>query len=122
MAEVIQLAEKRDIQGYSGECQSYGTNTSYLVWQTIWQGFFGLDPASTIIEQIKTVEQELNRINPALLPRLPLLGTVLNIQIPDNNLTSSFNAKLRKESLESLLVDCLRSRAREEPLLLLLED
>jgi adenylate cyclase len=47
---------------------------------------------------------------------------VLNLQIPDNELTASFDAKLRKESLESLLVDCLRARARSMPLLLVLED
>jgi predicted ATPase len=44
------------------------------------------------------------------------------MQIPDNDLTRSFDAKLRKESLESLLVDCLRKRARLVPLLLVLED
>jgi predicted ATPase len=53
---------------------------------------------------------------------LPLLGAVLNIQIPDNELTASFDAKLRKESLESLLLDCLRAWSHEAPLLLVLED
>ena len=57
------------------------------------------------------MEAQLTQINPSLLPRLPLLGAVLNLQIPDNELTSSFDAKLRKESLELLLVDCLRKRA-----------
>ena len=30
--------------GYGGACQSYGTNISYLVWQSIWQAFFDIDP------------------------------------------------------------------------------
>src|SRR5207302_2193157 len=33
-----------------------------------------------------------------------------------------FDAKLRKTSLENLLVDCLRAKARREPLVLVLED
>ncbi|HVN53895.1 MAG TPA: tetratricopeptide repeat protein [Anaerolineaceae bacterium] len=122
VAEVIRLAGQRKVIGYGGECQSYGTNTSYLVWQTIWRDFFGLDPGSPKSDQIELLARQLARIDPALLPRLPLLGLVLNLQIPDNELTESFNAKLRKESLESLLVDCLRSRAREMPFLLVLED
>jgi predicted ATPase/class 3 adenylate cyclase len=122
MVEVIRIARRRNILGYSGECQSYGTSTGYLVWQNIWRGFFGLDPASTLAEQTQRLEQELTRINAALLPRLPLLGAVLNLPIPDNELTTTFSAKLRKESLESLLIDCLRSQARETPLLLVLED
>ena len=122
MVEVIRIARRRNISGYSGECQSYGTTTGYLVWQNIWRGFFGLDPAWTLAEQIQQLERELFRINPALFPRLPLLGAVLNLQIPDNELTATFSAKLRKESLEALLVDCLRSRASGTPLLLVLED
>lgn len=122
MVEVIRIARRRNVIGYSGECQSYGTTTGYLVWQNIWRGFFGLDPAWTLSEQIQQLERELFRINPALFPRLPLLGAVLNLQIPDNELTTTFSAKLRKESLEGLLVDCLRSRASGTPLLLVLED
>jgi adenylate cyclase len=122
LAEVIRLARGRSVLGYGGECQSYGTHTSYLVWQSIWRGFFQLDPAWGLEQQVQSLKQQLTEINPALLPRLPLLGAVLNLQIPDNELTAAFNAKLRKESLEALLVDSLRKRAREMPLLLVLED
>jgi adenylate cyclase len=122
MAEVIRLTRRRLVLGYGGECQSYGTNASYLVWHSIWRGFFALDPSWPIAEQIRAVEQQLAQIDPALLPRLPLLGAVLNLPIADTELTSSFDAKLRKESLESLLVDCLRAWSRDLPLLLVLED
>lgn len=57
---------------------------------------------------------------------------MLNLPIPDNELTSSFDAKLRKESREALLVDYLRAWTHKEqagkheskgtPLLLVLED
>ncbi len=122
MAEVIRLARGRNVIGYGGECQSYGTSTSYLVWQDIWRGFFQLDSVWTADDQIEALRQQLAEIDPILLPRLPLLGVLLNLPIPDNELTASFDAKLRKESLESLLVDCVRKRARSSPLLLVLED
>lgn len=122
MAEVIRLTRRRHVLGYGGECQSYGTNTSYLVWQNIWRGFFALDASWPVAEQIQAVEQQLAQIDSALLLRLPLLGAVLNLPIADTELTSSFDAKLRKESLESLLVDCLRAWSHDLPLLLVLED
>ena len=50
-------------------------------------------------------------IDPALVPRAPLLDAVLGLSIPDTELTASFDAKLRKTSLENLLADCLRARA-----------
>jgi tetratricopeptide (TPR) repeat protein len=51
-----------------------------------------------------------------------LLGSVLNLPLPDNDLTRHFNAKLRKASLEALLVECLQRRAMQGPLVLVLED
>jgi predicted ATPase len=122
VAEVIRIATEKNLLGYGGECQSYGMNTSYLVWQRIWQAFFNLNPDWSLAEQTLALEAQLALINSDLLPRLPLLGAVLNLPIPDNDLTRSFDAKLRKTSLEGLLVECLRVRSQDEALLLVLED
>ena len=107
---------------YRGESSSYGINTSYHAWQGLWWQFFGLDTAWTLTRQLKTVEMQLAAIDAGLVPRLPLLGAVLNLPIPDNDLTAGFDSKLRKSSLESLLVDCLRWRSRHTPTLLVLDD
>ena len=99
-----------DLRVYGGECQSYGMNTSYLVWQSVWQNFFEIDQTRMQEETIQTVKDKLTQLNPRLVSRLPLLSSVLNISIPDNDLTQAFDAKLRKSSLEALLVDCLREQ------------
>ena len=122
LAEVILEASKHQIIAYGGECQSFGTNTSYLVWQSIWQSFFGIDPAWDIDRQISVLADQIAQIDPGLLPRLPLLGAILNISTPDNDLTQSLDAKVRKTSLEALLVDCLKARSKKTALLLILED
>ncbi len=124
VAEIIRLAGERGVVGYGGECLSYGTNTSYLVWQPIWRSFFGIDPAWDAAKQVKVLARQLRLAfaDRALLSRLPLLGAVLALPIPDNDLTRPFDAKLRKTSLEALLVDCLRGRAKITPTLLVLED
>jgi len=122
VAEAVRLANEHGFAGFSGECQSYGSNISYLVWRDIWRGYWGLDPSVPVEDQLRRVEEELVRIDPALAARLPLLGALLNLPIPDNDLTASFDAKLRKTSLESLMVDCLRARRSDHPLLFVLED
>jgi predicted ATPase/class 3 adenylate cyclase len=121
-AEAIHQAREKGFVGYAGECQSYGTSTSYLLWQDIWRAFFGLDSNAPVEGQVHKLEQELQSINPALLGRLPLLGVVVNLPISDNDLTGSLSAKLRKSSLESMLVECLQRRANTRPILLVLED
>jgi len=121
-AEIIQAADQRNFLVRGGECVSFGTNTSYLVWQTIWRGLFQVPDTLAVEEQISQISSVLERIDSRLLPRLPLLGIVFNIPIPDSELTSSLDAKLRKSSLESLLLACLRALIEERPTLIVLED
>jgi class 3 adenylate cyclase/tetratricopeptide (TPR) repeat protein len=121
-AEVIRLAGDKGFAGYAGECQSYGTSTGYLVWRSIWGGLFNLDESRPVEECIAQVEASLREIEPALARRLPLMGTLLNITVPDNELTRSLDPKLRKSSLEAMLVSCLRAWAPKGPVLLVLED
>ncbi|HEX6383695.1 MAG TPA: tetratricopeptide repeat protein [Anaerolineae bacterium] len=122
VAEVVRLAQERPFAGYAGECHSYGTSTSYLVWQPIWRGLFGLEANEPTEQQIDKVAAELRQIDPTLLIRLPLLGPLLNLPIPDNDLTGSLSARLRKSSREALLLDVLQAKARQQPLLLVLDD
>jgi adenylate cyclase len=107
---------------YRGESSSYGINTSYHAWQPLWWEFFGLNAMWTLTRQLKTLEIQLGAIDSGLVPRMPLLADVLNLPIPDNDLTAGFDSKLRKASLEALLVDCLRARSHQIPVLLILDD
>jgi predicted ATPase len=122
IAEAVKLGQEAGFELLAGEAESYGTQTSYLAWQPIWRNFFGLDPSASAEAQIKQLSEELSRLGPDLAPRLPLLGVILNLPIPDNELTRSFEAKLRKSSTEGLLVECLRRRARGRRFLIVLED
>jgi adenylate cyclase len=105
-----------------GECQAFGTNASYFVWQEIWRTLLRVDPEQAEDVQRIQLERELHAIDPVLAQRTPLLDPVLGISIPDNDLTASFDAQLRKTSLEGLLAECLRARAGAEPVVLVLED
>jgi predicted ATPase/class 3 adenylate cyclase len=122
VVEAVRIARDRGMTVYYGGCESYATNDSYFAWQSICQAFFDVDAALSTEECIKALADTLGALNPALMPRLPLLGTVLNLPIPDNELTGSLDAKLRKASLEALLVSCLRRRAQHRPTLIVLED
>jgi class 3 adenylate cyclase/tetratricopeptide (TPR) repeat protein len=122
LAEFVRRVRRRGIDVAFGECQAFGTRTSYVVWSEIWRTLFRVDPDVSESEQVRTLEDELATIDPALVPRAPLLDVLLGISIPDNELTGSFDAELRKTSLEALLADCLRARTAGDPLVLVLED
>lgn len=122
LAEVIHLANQRHLFGYGGEAQSFGSMSSYHAWHSVWRGFFNLESTDPLEVQIQKLESQLGSIDTTLLSRLPLLGPVLNIPIPENDLTRSLDSKLRKASLETLLVDSLRHRAARGPVFIAMEN
>jgi len=127
VAEGIRLARRAGFIGYGGACQLDGIRTPYLVWQAIWTAFFDLDPALPPRRQTRAAELQLQELAPQHADAWPLLGAVLGQDWPDNDFTRTLQPKDRKALLETLLMRCLESAAREAAvdgmgLLLVLED
>ena len=122
IAEFVRGVRERGVLVASGECQSFGAHISYFAWRDPWATLFGIDRSASEDAQVQHVEQELAAVDPALVARAPLLATLLDLPLADNDLTSQFDPKLRKTSLEGLLADALRAHARKAPLVLVLED
>jgi class 3 adenylate cyclase/tetratricopeptide (TPR) repeat protein len=122
VAEFVRGARERGVLVAFGETSTFGTSAAYGVWHEIWRTLFRIDEGRPEEERRATVERELAAVDPGLVPRAPLLGPVLGLSISDNDLTRGLDAETRKSSLEALLVDCLRARAAEEPIVLVLED
>src|SRR5262249_22667664 len=120
IAEVIAAIRKRGFDVHPGECPSYGVNGSYLVWRPIWNRLWGLSGLSPNRRPAAAAAQ-LDRAGSVLGPRLPLLRPLLGLEIPDNDLTRTFNAKLRKTSLESGLLEWLRATT-DRPIVFVLDD
>ncbi|HEY5649988.1 MAG TPA: tetratricopeptide repeat protein, partial [Acidimicrobiia bacterium] len=121
VAEVLRRLNAADRRVAYGEAQAFGRNTSYLIWRTPWRTLLGLEtlpPAA----HLSRVLESLAELGPEYVQRAPLLSNVVGVEIPDNEVTASFDAKLRKASLESLLVDMLRASLEGDPLVVVLED
>jgi class 3 adenylate cyclase/tetratricopeptide (TPR) repeat protein len=121
-AEVIGQALALGYAGYGGHGISHGTTTPYLAWRLLLRGLLGVEEGRPLEEQLTLIAQRLDQVDPDLPQRLPLLGDALGLEIADNDLTASFDSKLRRDSLFALVVDLIRHQAAEGPVLLVLED
>jgi class 3 adenylate cyclase/predicted ATPase len=121
-AEVVRIAEELGFASYTGACRSHGTATSYLVWRSIWSDLLELDTSLAIAEQVAQLTRRVARRDGDSGRRAPLLGPVVNLPMPDSELTASLDPQSRDELLRSFLLECLRSRTATGPLLLVLED
>ena len=106
IAEFVRNARRRGLFVALGECQSFGTNASYHVWSEIWRRLLDVDEAEGPDLQRQRLEMTLAETDADLVARAPLLATVLGLEIPDTELTASFDAKLRKSSLEDCSPGC----------------
>ncbi len=122
VAEVIATARQRAFMVFGGACQSDGLNTPYLVWRAIGSAFFDVEPDAPLADQIDALSQAVNRLAPQRLAALPLLGTLLNLPIPDSDWTQALEPEIRRTALHALLEDCFKAAAQNEPILMVFED
>jgi adenylate cyclase len=122
VAEAIRLAHKKGFIGYGGACQSDGVNTPYLAWKSIWSAFFDIDPTAPLKKQMRSIENVLEDYAPNRLQAIPLLNSVLDMAMPENDFTSSLEPPYRKSTITALFEDCLRAASKDEPILIVLED
>jgi class 3 adenylate cyclase/tetratricopeptide (TPR) repeat protein len=127
IAEAIRQASRKGLEIYGGACQSDATTTPYLVWAPIWRAIFEVNPDAPLKRQVRSLEAVVEDYAPDRADSIPLLGSLVGIEIPDNDFTAELEPQYRRMALEALLVDCLKCAAKEagskgSGLLLVLED
>lgn len=122
VAEVVRNARRKGFTGFGGACRSDGSHTPYHAWKSVWQAFFGVDPEHSARKQVRLLEGEIEERAPERVDAMPLLNVVLDLQIPDNDFTEHLEPKARQGALHALLEACLKAAAKDEPILIVLED
>jgi adenylate cyclase len=111
VAEVIRSARRKGFTGFGGACQSDGIHTPYLAWKPIWEAFFDVDPGMPERKLVRWLEGEIEDLAPSRVEAMPLLSTVLDLNIPENDFTRNLEPETRQSALHALLEDCLKSAA-----------
>lgn len=120
--ELIRLMRERGIAGLRGWGRSIEQQTPYRAWRDIFRSYFDLEGVQDPEERRHRVLDQGRDVSSELEERLPLLNDVLNLDLPENDLTATMDAELRHESLVALLLALLRAWTDERPLVLVLED
>jgi len=120
--ELNRLMREQGLSGLLGQGRSIEQQTPYRAWRDIFTAYFGLDDIDDVTERQDQVRDQVGDVVPEMIERVPLLNDVLNLGLPENELTSSLDTHLRHESLVSLLLALLHAWTVERPLVLVLED
>lgn len=127
-AAVLEEAQRQKMVAWVGTCQSTGQESAYLPVRHIVRQLLNLPGNETGTsederqKQMSQVESVLAHMNREWLLRMPLLGELLGLPIPDTPTTAAFDPQLRREALITLVIDMVQSVARTNPVLILVED
>ena len=102
-------------------CQSVTRSSTYAPWRQIFNSLLDLGDISEG-EAIDRLTSNLQNDRPGWALRLPLLGDLLGLPIPDNPTTAAMDSTLRQSSLFSLLVEMLQTWSRSKPLVLVVDN
>jgi predicted ATPase/class 3 adenylate cyclase len=120
LVELTDWLATRGVEVHVGDAPAYGARCGYAAMQGVWSEILGIDTESSAEQILEHLQAALAAVDAQLVARAPLLGTLL-VALPDNELTATFDAKLRKSSLEALVVEYLERR-EAEPLAIVIED
>lgn len=121
-----QSAMANGFQVAMGTSQYVFQSTTYYPWLQVMRQVLGLKPEpggdGMDMDSLDTIEQTLLPINPDWRIRLPLLGDLLGLPIPENPTTAAFDPKQRQETLFAFVAEILRTWARSQPLCLIFDN
>ncbi len=120
-AEFSRQARAQNMRLALGSCHSLTRNSLYQPWRDIFYALLELDDSSesNAIAQLTTF---IAQLHPDWQLRLPLLGDLLNLPIPDNPTTAALESDLRQKALFSLLVEMIQTWAQTQPLILIIDN
>lgn len=105
----------------TGLSQSINQDAAYIPWQQLLRDLLEITDLSEE-EQTARLVARLAAANPEWEPRLPLLGELLGLPLPDNTMTAALDPKIRQQALFALVAEIAQTWAEQQPLLLMLED
>lgn len=120
--ELARQMRARGIAGLLGAAQSLTREQPYNAWREIFATYFSLDQVTDPGQRRTQTVLRIRQIAPALLERTPLLNDLLDLGLPDTDLTRGLEPEQRQASLRALLLELLRLWATEQPLVLVVED
>ena len=104
------------------EVPSYGQGSVYQTIINLLRKFFGFRSSDTEEEILSHFYNKIRELIPNLEIYTPLLGNVLSIPIPENEIIRNLSEEQRSKRTYQLIKELLAAQSKKKPLVLLLEN
>jgi class 3 adenylate cyclase/tetratricopeptide (TPR) repeat protein len=120
--EILRLWARRRGEAHVGQCQSFGESTAFLPWTGLLRSLLGVQPAQPKAVRETRIGEVISRLDPALREVAGTLSDVLGFPVEEATSAKSLDPQVRLQRLMKLVAQVIWNKARERPLLLVLED
>lgn len=115
------IVAEKGLQPVTGSADPFDAGTAYFAFRNIARFWCGINASDSVDEAVRKLELSLGK-SPDLLPLIPLLGSVLGLDIPETSLTESLRGGLRSENTQRVLLHFAAKSFEHTPSVLLIED
>jgi len=115
---VIEEAQRRHLTTLMGAGDAIEHSTTYLAWRAIFNQLFDLSVMTTEAAR----QHILSLLDETHLHLVPLLNEVLHLDLPETDLTRSFDERNRAQHTRDFLVNLLQESVIRSPKVLIVED
>ena len=112
------IIEQKGLLPVTGATDPFETETAYFAFRNIARHWCGIEPTDTDAEGIAKVTQSLVDA-PDLQPLIPLLGPVIGLDVPENEVTEGLRGQVRSENTQRILLHLARESFTHAPAVLL---
>lgn len=107
-----------DVRTITAFCETYQTTTPYFAVRYLLRGALGLGTEAATGRGLRAA---VERLDPALLPWLPLIGAVAAIEVPSTPEVDDLEPQFRRARTVGVIVDLL-TKALPHPVVLFVDD
>jgi class 3 adenylate cyclase/tetratricopeptide (TPR) repeat protein len=118
--EITSFGDMEGMDLLVGSCLSYGKTMTYHPWAEILRAHFGILVTDATRSRMEALQSGMRAIDE--VEWTPVIGTVIGLDIPDNDMTRDLDAKLRRQRFLDLSVKLLQTRAQNRPLMVVVDD
>ncbi|MCI0713978.1 MAG: AAA family ATPase [Chloroflexi bacterium] len=119
--DLLEQAEALNVFHIVGQASSFEKTTPYYVWNDVFSKVFDIGVDARTTTRRKSIVSKLLK-NKEVVQSLPLLNSVLNIDLPESPLTADMDESMKLRSMRELLLQLLQTAVEKEPTVLVLEN
>ena len=119
--DLVAQAAGHPVRTLVGAADAIRTTTPYHAWRGVFESLFDLtDVSEPKVRRTRVLDWLRGR--PDLERLAPLLGDVLPLDLPAEELVGELQGQVRADNTRGLLIGALRAASEQQPLLIVLED